>query len=100
MCVIISSDGAWGTFSFVVYVTYSEHTAPPGCAWPGDALQCERDRAGSHYMYHTMVSAGTVASCLALLAPARGFVSPIVSRTPGAEVCTAVWSCHQTNQQQ
>lgn len=33
-----------------------------------------------------MVSAGIVASCLALLAPARGFVSPIVTRTPGAEV--------------
>lgn len=40
----------------------------------------------------TMVSAGIVASCLALLAPARGFVRPIVTRTPGAEV--RVLSCH------
>lgn len=40
-----------------------------------------------------MVSAGVVASCLALLAPARGFVSPIVTRTPGAEV--RVSSCHR-----
>ncbi|CAM9592732.1 unnamed protein product [Ectocarpus sp. 6 AP-2014] len=36
-----------------------------------------------------MVSPTVVASCLALLAPARGFVSPIVTRTPGAQIAAA-----------
>lgn len=51
------------------------------------SLQC----FSSLGLFFTMVSAGIVASCLALLAPARGFVSPIVTRTPGAEV--RVLSC-------
>lgn len=47
---------------------------------------CSSAQARRSPLYVTMVSAGLVASCLALLAPARGFVRPIVTRTPGAEV--------------
>lgn len=35
-----------------------------------------------------MISTGLVASCLALLAPAQGFVTPIISRFSGGEVRT------------
>lgn len=38
-------------------------------------------------LLRVMVSSGLVTSCLALIAPASGFVSPIAWKAPGAQVC-------------
>lgn len=62
-----------------------------GCCLHGPAVQpphCSRQHLQQASC--RMISAVLVASCLALLAPAQGFVTPIVSRVPGSEVRTPI----------